>query len=44
MAFEGTCTRSEATRVHDPPNKPSTRGKTEPLGSQKVGRESDNLG
>ncbi len=31
-------------RVHDPPKKPSTRGKTKPLGSQKVGLESDNLG
>ncbi len=31
--------RQTPTCVHDMPKKPSTRGKTKPLGSQKVGLE-----
>jgi hypothetical protein len=32
--------RQTPTHVHDPLKKPSTKGKTKPLGSQKVGLES----
>lgn len=32
--------RQTPTRVHNPPKKPSTRGKTKPLGFQNVGLES----
>jgi hypothetical protein len=42
--FEGVFIRSEAKFVHDPPKKPATRDKIEPLGFQKVGPKSEQLG
>jgi hypothetical protein len=46
MIFEGTSTRSDANPAHvdDSPKKPITGDKIKPLGSQRVGHESKQLG